>query len=258
MEDARPYYRDLNYRPFLFYVVFGVRPDPLEVSRQRHHVDELPAGLELVFFDRESSPDAMDSLLGGAMGRVLEAESPRLYRAARETGCWTILRGEARQDADLRYLRNAVGFVQALAEKGAAAVLDLLTLRLYAPDRWEKEVFSAPFDPFAHAVILSSSMEDGTVWLHTRGMCKFGRPDISLTGVPPEETVTAARVVNQMIFYGAQGLFFTGSARLHLSGGVSCVVAPEFVSDFDNLDFNNAYYRLDWTACRLETEEIRP
>lgn len=258
MEEARPYYKDMNYRPFLFYVVFGVRPAPLEISRQRHHANELPAGLELLLKDRESSPDAMDALLGGTLGRVLEADDPRLYRAARETGCWTILRGEARQDADLGYLRNAVGFVQALAEKGAAAVLDLLTLRLYTPERWEKEVFSAPLDPFVHAVILSSAMEDGTVWLHTRGMCKFGRPDISLTRVPPKETTAAARVVNQMIFYGAQGLFFTGPARLHLPGGGFCIVFPEFANDFDNPDFNNAYYRLDWPACRRETEGSRP
>lgn len=253
MDYARPYYSDRNYHPFLFYIVFGVRPGTLEVSRQRHRVDEFPDGLSLVFVNRESHGDTMDSLLGGTVGRLLEADYPRLYGAARESECWAILRGEVEKDDDLNYLRNAIGFVQALVEQGASAVLDLLTLTLYAPAQWEEKIFSAPFDPFAHAVILSSSMEDGTVWLHTRGMCKFGRPDISLTRVPPEQTSVAARVVNQMIFYGAQGLFFTGPARLHISGEMSCVVKPEFVNDFDNEDFNNAYYRLDWPACTLET-----
>ena len=38
----REYYQDIGYRPFLFYIVFGVSGEELEVSREKHHVDELP------------------------------------------------------------------------------------------------------------------------------------------------------------------------------------------------------------------------
>ena len=31
----RKYYRDIGYKPFLFYVVFGVSAEELEVSRTR-------------------------------------------------------------------------------------------------------------------------------------------------------------------------------------------------------------------------------
>lgn len=31
----RKYYRDIGYKPFLFYVVFGVSAEELEVSRNR-------------------------------------------------------------------------------------------------------------------------------------------------------------------------------------------------------------------------------
>ena len=43
----REHYKDINYKPFLFYVVFGVPGEKLEVSQSRHHVDAFPEGLEL-------------------------------------------------------------------------------------------------------------------------------------------------------------------------------------------------------------------
>ena len=38
----REYYQDIGYKPFLFYLVFGVSAEELEVSQKRHKVDELP------------------------------------------------------------------------------------------------------------------------------------------------------------------------------------------------------------------------
>ena len=37
----REYYKDVDYKPFLFYVIFGVRGDQLQVSASKHHVDGL-------------------------------------------------------------------------------------------------------------------------------------------------------------------------------------------------------------------------
>ena len=48
MDYERPYYEDLNYHPLLFYVVFGVEDEELSVSRERHHMDEFPEGLDMI------------------------------------------------------------------------------------------------------------------------------------------------------------------------------------------------------------------
>lgn len=48
----REYYKDINYNPYLFYVVFGVSVEQLQVSRKKHHVDELPAGLDMRMLNR--------------------------------------------------------------------------------------------------------------------------------------------------------------------------------------------------------------
>ena len=65
------------------------------------------------------------------------------------------------------YMSELIGFVQALIETCAIGVLDVQTFKL-------------------------CTSEDGTVWLHTGGMRKFGRPDISIVGVGEDEIEHAA------------------------------------------------------------------
>lgn len=49
----RKYFKDIGYKPFLFYIVFGVSGEDLEVSREKHKVDELPEGLDIRIFTRK-------------------------------------------------------------------------------------------------------------------------------------------------------------------------------------------------------------
>ena len=67
----REYYQDIGYKPFLFFVIYGVTGDDLEVSQKRHKVDELPEGLDLRTLTRELHGDYMDGFLTGPMGKVL-------------------------------------------------------------------------------------------------------------------------------------------------------------------------------------------
>ena len=52
------------------------------------------------------------------------------------------------------------------------------------------------------------------------------------------------KIMNQMIFYGGEGVFFQSDTRLHTANGKAFVVHPEFVNDFENDDYNNAYYNV--------------
>lgn len=180
MGYERPYYEDLNYRPLLFYIAFGVENEHLDISRERHRVDEFPDGLDFSFLKKPDNESYMDTLIGGTLGNVLNDNYPNLFEAIQKTDKWAVIRGEVQNDSDLQYIRNAIGFVQALVEKGAIAVLDLQTFTLYTPSEWTSKIFDSEFDPYSHVVILTSEMEDGSIWLHTRGMRKFGRPDIKL------------------------------------------------------------------------------
>ena len=251
MSYERPYYEDLNYRPLLFYVIFGVEDKELNVSRKRHRVDVFPEGLDFTFYRRPENNAYMSTLIGGTLGEVLDRHDHDLYEKIKNTDHWAVIRGEVRQDADLNYMRNVTGFIQACIEAGAAGVLDLQTFTLFSSKEWTEKFFVQEFDPYAHIIIFASDMEDGSVWLHTRGMRKFGRPDVSMENVEKSKRNNAIQVINQILYYGALGAFFSKPTKLHTYDGETYIVKPDFIDDFDNLDFNNAYYQLSWKECEL-------
>ncbi len=245
MGYERPYYQDSPFRPFIFYAVFGAVGGDLKVSRQRHRVDEFPEGLEMSLLERQKHGAYMDGLLSGTLGDVLRRSEPAIYEAGRAEDCWAVIRGEPQKDTNLGYLRNSIGFVQALLETGADGVMDLQTITLYTPEEWKRRIFEPELDPRAHVVILISEMEDGRLWLHTRGMRKFGRPDIGIENVPANETGPAGQIVDQMIYYSALGALFTKPAKLHAMDRV-WLVRPELTGSIDDPDFNNAHYCVRW------------
>lgn len=254
MELERPYYQDTGRRPALHYAIIGARGEELRVSRSRHHVQEMPEGLGIYGLRRPENSDRMDELLGGSLGKLLEERDPALYQRAKEAQSWMLLQGEVQKDDTLDYLSNAIGFVQAAVETGAVAVLDLQALELYSPEVWQEQVFSGSHHPYCHVYAMVSPEPEGTFWLHTRGMRKFGRPDIGMEGVPKKELERAMAVIDQMISHEARGAVFPPIVRLHLSAGRACTVFPRLAGDMEDCDYNNEHYHLRWEECEFEGE----
>ena len=242
----RKYFQDIGYKPFLFFVIFGVSGEELEVSRERHKVDELPEGLDLRTFTRERNGDWIDGWFTGAFEAVLKAADPGLFDRCRRAEKCTVLQGYVQKDSTLDYMKNAIGILQAFAEQGALGILDPQTITLYAPEQWTEKFFGREVNAQNHVQILYSEEADG-YWLHTRGMAEFGRPDIGMYGVPEEKLHDYGRLMGQMIYYGGQGVFFDKDTRLHTSDGRAYVIHPAFVNDFENEDYNNAYYKVTVT-----------
>ena len=239
----REYFQDIGYKPFLFFIAFGVSGEELEVSRSRHKVDELPEGLDIRTFTREEHGDWIDGWFSGAYEAVLKEADAALFERCKNTEKCTVLQGTVQNDSTLDYMRNAIGIMQAFIDKGAIGILDAQTITLYAPEQWTERFFDKEVNAQRHVVILYSKEGDG-YWLHTRGMAEFGRPDIGIAGVPEEKTGDYEQLINQMIYYGGQGVFFDNDTRLHTADGKAFVVHPEFVNDFENMDYNNAYYNV--------------
>ncbi len=51
---------------------------------------------------------------------------------------------------------------------------------------------------------------------HTRGLRKFGRPDVSIENIDESEVDKAVKVANQMIFYSAQGMLFNKKSKNYI------------------------------------------
>lgn len=237
----REYYKDIDYKPFLFYVVFGVPGDELQVSREKHHVDKFPAGLNMQFLCRDECSEYIDGFFAGSLGDILKESDSELFEVCKKTDKCAVIRGEVEEDSTFDYMRNVIGFVQALVEQGACGVLDLLTFSLLDPTKWTKRFFEKEINAQNHVVILISKEED-RYWLHTRGMAEFGRPDISIKEIEEDDLHDYKQIIDQMIFYGGQGAFFDGNVKLHTYDRKTFMVKVEFINDFDNDDFNNAYY----------------
>lgn len=243
MSNERKYYEDIGYKPFLFYVVFGVSGDELEVSRTKHNVDGMPEGMEIISLVRPDHSDYIDGLIGGEIGKHLSKADSALYDACKDTEKVVIIRGEIADDSTLDYMRNLIGICEAFIDKGAKGILDLQTFTLYSPEEWTERFFGKDVNAQNHVIIMFSEDEDG-YWIHTRGMAEFGRPDYGINNVPEDKLEDYKQVVDQMVFYGGQGLFFKGKAKLHTLNGKTFEVEAEFVNDFENDDYNNAYYNV--------------
>ena len=241
---SRPYYRETKYRPVLFYTVFGVSGDELEVSMSRHGVTEIPEGISIMSCDKTTDGGQMQELFGGTLGELMRASDPVLYEECASAERWVMIRGQVKDDKDLTYMKNIVGIIQAFTEKGAVGVLDLFTLSLISPERWTNGYFGDGFEPRHHAETFVSEGEGGKFRIYTRGMIKFGRPDICFEDAAWDEVDKVGEIVGQMIYFGARGAFFDKDVKLHISGGRSFIVRPELVDDPDNDDFNNVYYKV--------------
>jgi len=243
MSNERQYYEDIGYKPFLFYVVFGVSADELEVSRTKHNVDGIPEGLDIISLARPDHSEYIDGLIGGEIGKHLSKADSTLYNSCKDTEKVVIIRGEAAEDSTLDYMRNVIGICEAFIDKGAAGILDLQTFTLYSPKEWTERFFGKDVNAQNHVLIMFSK-EDNGYWIHTRGMAEFGRPDYGISNVPEDKLEDYKQVIDQMVFYGGQGILFKGKAKLHTSNGKTFEVVTEFINDFENDDYNNAYYNV--------------
>ena len=243
MSNERQYYEDIGYKPFLIYIVFGVSGDELEISRAKHNVDEIPEGLDFISLTRPDQSEYIDGFIGGEIGKVLRNAGSDLYDSCKAADKVVIIKGNIVKDSTLDYMRNVIGICQAFIDKGALGILDLQTFSLYSPKEWTDKFFGKDVNAQNHVIIMFSKEEDG-YWIHTRGMAEFGRPDYGISKVPEDKLEDYKQVIDQMIFYGGQGILFKGAAKLHTFNGKTFRVSAEFVNDFENDDYNNAYYNV--------------
>jgi len=95
--------------------------------------------------------------------------------------------GSFQDPPSLEYLRAAGAVAGAVSRNDGLAVLDLLGNRWFQPAAW-RETY-APGRAFDFATQVSVIVTDDPryrpgMWMHTRGMKKFGRPDVQIRHIP--------------------------------------------------------------------------
>ncbi len=81
-------------------------------------------------------------------------------------------------------LRIMVSFVEGLRDLTRGLVQDAISHTLWGLESWQEFIRKPSQDVLADHLHLDVLDEDGTLWMHTHGMLKFGLPELELEDVP--------------------------------------------------------------------------
>lgn len=243
----RPHFKQPGGRPFLFFVVYGKFGSLPEMSASRYRSAGVPAGLDLSHYQAEQHRDVLANFREGYLWNDLRARNPELAARIVESKECLILRGEIEDCETLNYLRDSVGLLTFLLDNGGITVYDPMTFRWWEPEEWRNRIFhpAGPV-PRHHVVILTSEESDPTLtWFHTRGMRKFGRPDLSIHRVRPEYNEAIIDLCNRFIELQAFGGIIEEGQPIRMKSlrrGMTC----HHRGDLDDPDFNNVHVEIEW------------
>jgi hypothetical protein len=242
----RPQYEAGGGDASVLLVVFGPKPEPLRVTSLAHRVMPMDLLLELEYQEPHVAAALLDSPAGATLLQGWEGEEPSVLPA---DGCM-VMRAEVPDPKNLRYLRNCVGVATAILEAGGRAVANLQSLGMFTPEQWRGVIFAPDKpQPRLHVNVFHGQEEardapqgagsrNETVWLHSRGMRAFGRPDLSIRHVPQHAMAAASDLCNRLIESQAYGAVIP-------DGPLEGMVAHT-IGSLEDPDFDNRHIELAW------------
>jgi hypothetical protein len=223
-------------RPALhWYEIHGEFAEPLHVQlKERHRARGVPAGIEA---RRVPGSEALRRWSRYQHDELERHPDSIASAVAAASGC-VILRGETPDRPDLYDLRDVIGIVSALLDDGGVAVHDVQTLRWWSAREWVDR-FSADDLAVANHVVTLISGD----WLHTRGLRKFGRPDISIHGVSAGGRDSALALIQRTIDFQAHGGVIDPHREIVVHGHPEGMRFEAHLADgdLDDPDFNNMW-----------------
>lgn len=243
---TRDFWRPGGGDAFLFYAVFGRIPQSFDVPVEKYGTRGLPPEVEVRHFTRSANSKYIDELTGGHAWEELSKNAPSLAGSIASAPDCLVVAGTVDDPDSLDYLRDTIAHVSFLVDQSGVAVLDLQTWCWYSPSRWHEQIFDRDtFEPHRHVVILVSPQEEtpGLSWFHTRGMRKFGRPDISIHDVAVQEHDAAGRFCNALIAHQALGGIVDEDQPIRMTDPEWSGVAHH-AGDVEDLDFNNVHIEI--------------
>lgn len=228
--------------PFLFYVVYGDINPKAPLSRSKYQCEGVPEGISMMSYGPTMHPEIPRSFCEGFLWDELLAQDPKLADAVQQCHRCIVLRGTPSDASTLNYLRDTVGLIAYLLDHGGCAVYDPLMLRWWGVAEWMRQALpETRSNARNHTVILVSNEDDPSLkWYHTRGMRKFGRPDISVHNVPAPLTKAVENLCNRLIEHLAAGHIIPDGQPIRMEGLPSGTLAFN-AGDPEDPDFNNVH-----------------
>jgi len=245
---TRPYYQPNGGDPFLFFVVYGAIDLESPLSRSAYRSEGIPEGMEIMHYGAAQADVVSGFREGYLWNRLIESDSELARQIAEADEC-VVLRGMPADATSLNFLRDVIGLLTHMLDHGGLCVYDPQMLHWWKRETWRDRIFlpDAPV-PRHHAVILDSPEKiDGLAWFHTRGMRKFGRPDLSIHGVPEFRRAAVIDLCNRFIELQAFGAIVPENQMVQIPAlpeGMTC----HHAGDVDDPDFNNVHLEIRWPS----------
>jgi hypothetical protein len=241
----RPYWRASGEDAMLIFFVFGHFTGDTQALAAAL---ELPRGIKLTRYAHAALRNWEGYPLAGALGEVFADEAPHTLEKASASDEVLRLAGTVHDPADLGYLRDALAAITELFDAGAVAVADPQTSSLFDRETWRRRFGDhADTSMRGHVLVLCDADPDteGAQWVHTRGMRKFARPDVSVTGVPASEVNRAGALCQTLIEMLARGSQFADGQQLEVEGMATPLTA-HLGGSVDDPRFYNTHAELRW------------
>ena len=243
----RPQWQDSGEHALLLWFVFGDFEADFAIDAERYRTRGTPAGVDVVRYANRELAKWDGYPLAGALGKLLWEEDARLFERATRAGECVMLRGTIADPPDLGPLRDLVGTITALIDVGGVAVVDPQTLSMFGADAWRMRHARDAFSAREHVLILCNedTRHAGRLHVHTRGLRKFARPDVSIRNLPPAAASLAGELAERFVDFQCAGGVVADGHEVELEGapeGVRARVAGEL----DDPEFNNRHLALRW------------
>ncbi len=186
--------------------------------------------------------------LSGELGDILREETPEAFEQARVAPEVLVVRGHLPDAGTLDYLRDTLGVLAGLLDIGGISILDPQTLRLFAAADWREHYLIKGGAPARNHVLILHNADEAHAkrsWVRTRGMRKFGRPDISIHNVPKRDVDRAGAMCEQLVELQSLGAHFEAGQPLEVDGLPAGLVAMPG-GDMSDPRFNNTHVEFRW------------
>jgi len=221
-------------------------------------------GFEVRTFRGAQLEQLVDGWLAGPVGVELEATDPELLEAIGGATECLALDVRVPDAPHFDHVRSAIGLVTWFVDLGGVAVVDPQVLRVWRPADWRRDVFEAGAGAIHERVELFWSSEGdpghtphpvgrgsaepprrGSVWVRSRGLRRFARPDVSLRGVPAERFDETVRFLDGLVRCQIDGAVLPTGDEVQLPGHAAPVRCTR-AGDLDDPDFINEHLRIEW------------
>jgi hypothetical protein len=241
---ARPHFEPGGGDAHLFYKLHGDFSKTPAVSRTKYRTAGVPKGGETFQLDRDAG-DAFRFGLDGPFAQRLRDDHPDVLAAAEAAPHALVIRATIPDPSNLDYLRDVVGLITAFLDAGAVAVLDPFRLDWWTPDEWRDRAFGPAAPAPAHhvTILLSEDADPERYWMHTRGMIKFGRPDLSMRGLTDDLLPGAEELFGRFIAGQASGAIVAEGKQIQLDG-LPGTWRCHHAGSMEDPDFNNVHIEI--------------